>query len=302
MENRRNILTILFFCISSMCYANRTSSECDSIRSFLEFIGETEPYISQIIENTNVPYDSIVFWYEVGFSYNEFEEHGYWTMEPSRVNLGKDYYIRRIVSDTALYNLHILYNRFVSTQNNDSLIYCFQYATEKFRDPFAATYYKMLRQLDFRRDKSQEKECLYLYSIMEYAVLVGDFKDIIDCSIILQDSILLSELKLANKKRLQTDAPDTYFGQYTMYLSNVYKNNSLAILSDEDTRELEKLLMEGSSHGEHSCAAILAFAKITGMILDKNVIEGKQILSSIWPQVENSPFGVFWGAYHEPNW
>lgn len=288
MKNR--LIYIIFLAIygSVYGYGVRPVSQCDSIRAYLELIGEEESSISQLIQYTSIPYDSIVYYYEIGASYNKFGNGWCWTFSPSRVKLTKDYYIHRIINDTALSHLHLLFNRFANPINNDSLIYCFKYASEHYRDIFAAIYYKTLCEMDYKKDMTIDSECFFLNAVMEYAVLSGELDDLVRKTFFMvpYDSLLHAEIRHNRECR----AKGTYYGRYVAQLSELYPNRSFMYIDDEVKNKLESTLTNGISCNERCCAILLAFSKITGIVLDKDILTGKQLLISLWPQMEESEF------------
>jgi hypothetical protein len=289
MKNR--LIYIIFFviCGSIYCYGVRPVSQCDSIRDYLRLIGEEESTISQLIQCTSIPYDSIVYYYEIGASYNEVENGWCWTLYPSRVNLTKSYYIHRIINDTVLFpHLNILMSRYAGSKNNDSLIYCSQYATEHYRDPFAALYYQILCEVNYKKSLTIDSECLFLKAMMESAVLSGNLEDFVSktFSMVPYDSLLHAEIRHNRECR---DA-HTYYKSYNAQLSDFYLNGALLHIDDEVKKKLESTLVDGISCNERCCTILLAFSKITGVVLDKDILMGKQLLISLWPQMEESEF------------
>lgn len=293
MKNR--LICIIFFaiCGSIYSYGVRPVSQSDSIRDYLRLIGEEESTISQLIQSTSIPYDSIVYYYEIGASYNKVENGWGWTLYPSRVKLTKNYYIQRIINDTVLFpHLHLLFNRYAGSKNNDSLIYCFQYTTKHYRDLFAATYYKTLCGMNYEKDMMIDSECFFLNATMQYAVLTGDLEDLVSktFSMIPYDSLLHVEIRHNRECRANEIDSHTYYECYIAQIYDFYLSGALLHIDDNVKKKLESILVDGISCNERCCTILLAFSKITGIVLDKDILKGKQLLISLWPQMKESEF------------
>ena len=168
------------------------------------------------------------------------------------------------------------------------MIYCYKYATEHYRDFFAANYYKILCGMSYKKDMTIDSECSFLNAVMENAVLTGDLEDLVSksFSMVPYDSLLHAEIKRNRECR----AKGTYYGRYVAQLNELYPNRSSMYIDDEVKNELESTLISGVSCNERCCAVLLAFTKITGIVLDKDILMGKQLLISLWPQMEESEF------------
>ncbi|MBQ4395207.1 MAG: hypothetical protein II825_07940 [Paludibacteraceae bacterium] len=290
MKNRLIYVILFAICSSIYSYGVRPVSQSDSIRHFLESIGEEESIISQLIQCTSIPYDSIVYYYEIGASYNKVENVWCWTLYPSRVKLTNSYYIHRIINDTVIFpHINILFNSsYADPKNYDSLIYCFQYASEHFRDPFAAGYYQMLCEMNYQENMTIDSECLFLNALMEYTVITGNLEYFASKTFTMfpYDSLLHAEIRHNRECR---DA-HTYYKSYNTQITDFYMNGALLHIDDEVKNKLESTLVNGVSCNERCCTILLAFSKITGVVLDKDILMGKQLLISLCPQMEESEF------------
>lgn len=272
-------------------FAQRRFTEVDSIRCFLEGIGEQEVYIKKIIEDyPNMSYKDIFDAYLQGFRLNNIDSEWRWSFGPRYFDMNNSYLYEKIIQDTIVSLLHPLYMNSFSKNDKDSVLYCCLYAINHFNSQSAAAYYEDIHKRKYQNNPSLDNQCALLYAMMVYYVLIGGAQHFTthDINLVPCDTLWVAENK---KRRLENgnDSVDPYNLYYDIVILPAFEQ-SLLLLTPKDKENILGILDRGIQLGSRSCAITKAFALITGVVLDQNISEGKELLVRLWPMMQDSYF------------
>lgn len=293
----------------------------DSIRTFLSMVGEPKESIEQII-TTQPPYsyeDIIDFYIGRGglsATYDPKNNSWDWGTPPllasdsAFVRITIDFIIDRIIHDSLLdwmdkYLWKYYFGAFSPNMqcNLNTLLSGTKMILERFRTPYAADLLSWYYYNDLLRTGSKIAQAEFLFYCMALYVYSGG-KDCrsLDCSLIpvdldmwIYDAVWLEKCYRRKKQNMSSDQqqPD-YFAQYKNSIPWNYTNKNISIsLSDAMLVDLEKLLDIGIQNSDLECTLTKAFALITGSIFPQDIEQGKELLFTVWPEMQTSEIWLY---------
>ena len=290
----------------------RGENRIDSIYTFLSFMGESNDNIKQIIDAFPLySYDDIVEMYlgnmGIPVAFNTTTLEWEWGL-PAQIGTDSiyvrrsiDYLMDRIINDSLTYLLDkYVWNYYYNSEvryihvNMGYIVLCTEVALEKLHIPMAAQLLLWYYYNEIQRRNSSFVQAKYLYYAMAcYVYSGGKQYSGLDCDfptdMWLYDA---NWIEKCNKRAKQDVELNTYgIDYYGKYRELVYwKSNSRVplILEDSTMKAFEKALDIGIEFSDVECTLTKAFALITGSILRCNTTQGKVLLLSIWPEMNES--------------
>ena len=289
----------------------------DSIRTFLSTMGEPQGSIEQII-NIFPTYscDDIVDMYLglVGLPMTFNVRTSTWELglpalactDSAYVHHSIDYLADRIIHDTLTCLLDkYIWNYFYTCKiphvsvNMESVITCTKDAFKRFHTPIAA---RLLLWYYNKEDGQNTKDFManYLYYAMaSYVYSGGRQYELLDCNLFLAnmwtyDDVWLEKCrKRYNKNAKLVEKPIDYFGQYRELITWDFGTCSPILLPKSQIEEIEHRLNMGIMNHDLECTLTKAFALITGSILPQDIEQGKELLFTVWPEMQTSEIWLY---------
>ena len=247
----------------------------DSLYLFCEQIGEDSTTISQIknspdakiVRNFINNYLSLL---RLGYNRDLKQYEWYPGWEDSLYCCKyADYLTKRIVEDTALYLINgylvdayimLIHHEYASKQ----LLYCVEYSIERFhsRNGYLVTdlYYN-------KKGTDNWQEKLQLYEMTMFVLLNSEKIRYFD-----KDTNMKFDSIIAESNELSP--------QYWRFrnLLDGFSDIDLARISEEQKKELVKILLQGMANGEKKSQMTYAFMLLTGQFVEKDEALGNELL------------------------
>lgn len=292
-------------------------SRNDSIRTFLMELGEREEYIIPIVENSEFSFDSVYHIY--------IREHKILRLNKSRNEMMKVYSSSSspFSNHSMDYNLGYFKNHMTEDKNGELLWFCTtlvmqgiphdsvidiaKYYWYHHHIPHALVHelcYWTMWKYEHNVDMPHSEAAFLYYSMAAYVISQG--KNYRDFYCYYGLNIKLRYRKLYAGKMIPCDKKWTRnFLEEHKSLSQVMENNYYYqfrnihlcdnkrepfFLTEQKREMIRDILDKGIEANERECIITKAFALITGTCLERDLERGKQLLVSIWPQMENSSF------------
>ena len=275
---KKHILNILILLLTESTYAAYSGQ--DSLRMFLEYVGENRMIISKIMESqeANEPSKTIetylMFHMRLEYDFNkQILNWNYGWNDSVFVCKCTEFITQRIINDTALNLIEpclleaylISYNK---KYNEQLLLNCAEFAIEHFHAGNAITipyiYYGN------RYEVADRKEKLRYYEMVNF--ILSGVKHIHYFDKVTNE--------IFNKIIAQPDKESLYYLQFRNLL-NSYSDIELARITEKQERNITNFLLQGIAAGEDKAKMTYAFMLLTGQFVEKNEELGNRILHKL---------------------
>lgn len=260
-----------------------TQNGQDSLRSFLEYIGEDSLTISKIMVSpeTVMPMNTLNMYlmHSIKLEYNPTEQKMEWHcgwIDSVFARKSAEYLSLMIVQDTALYLIDpCLLHRFVTTPepryDEDILLLGAEYAICNFHAKEAILVPELY--YDYHKELENAQKNQRFYSMIKF---------------ILTGSMYFGGFDKTLQKKFKTivtnsDNSSLYYVQFRNVF-NSYSDMDLARISKDQEEELVNILRIGAANGEKKSQLTYAFMLITGQFVEKDEVLGNEILSRLLNQ------------------
>lgn len=268
----------IILCCFLIAPLKATHCEHDSLRLFLENIGEDSVIISQIMSSPdtitpNRIVDNYLSLLRLKFNQSQQQYEWYPGWEDSLYACKYvEYMSQKIVRDTTIYLIGdyledaylMLYNHEYAAQ---ILLGCAEYAIEKFH---ARSGYLIPDLYYHKEDVADWQKKLQYYEMIKMIFLPQKHIFSFDEN---------TNIKLNNIIAEKQENSHYYFLFKSMLDS--YSNIDLARITKEQEKVLVNIILQGIASGEKMSQMIYAFMLLTGQFVEKNDITGNEILSGL---------------------
>lgn len=299
-------------CFIVMPFSMVAQTRQDSIRTFLEDIGETEPHISNILKYSNeLSYDSVVSIYikeQKVLHFDIDQSRLIKTFAGSYVNkshyfrLSKDFVGKYMENDKKGELLHLLKYLPIDTRIEYSAYYWNHHHLPIALYSHLTYLYQAKYEGGIDNPDSEAKHLFY--AMASYVITQGRnyflfyyykrlhmkyFYRKKHCgTMIPYDRKWMNHIR-KNHGALSNKGSFSYYKAFRSL--HFYDNPYEPFCPSEDLRQkVLEILDNGIAAKERECIITKAFALITGTILEQDFEQGKQLLLSIWPQMIDSDF------------
>lgn len=272
------IVYLISFTLLVSAPLRASSNRQDSLRSFLEFVGEDSITISRIMDSPEAVKPSQTIQYYLMFRMRlesdsedcPLEWHYGWD-DTTFVVKSAEYLKNRIEQDTALSLIEpCLLERYVLEPRYDEqiLLACIEYAIDKFhiRNAFVIPeiYYGNHQELADWQEKRR------FYEMIKFILLNPKFFYCFDKE---TNNILNRIIKESNNR-------SPYYAQYRTIVES-YSDMELARITKHQQDEMVDVLLQGVANGEKIAELTYSFMLLTGQFVEKNEELGSKILSDL---------------------
>jgi len=275
---RKHVLVIIFSLPILVANLSATNNQRDSLRTFLENIGEDAIIINRVMSSSDaadplhimdsylalrrLQYDSI---------YEQLEWQIGWD-DSVYVCKYVDYLTQRIVQDTALSLIEdYLENAYLLLFHHEyavrRLLDCAEYSIVRFH---SRSGYLIPELCYLEKETNDRQKKLQIYEMIKFVIFgsenVRDFD------------------KEANKKInviiAESNESSPYYVQFRTKLDS-YSDMELARITKVQEAELVNILLQGIANGEKKSQLTYAFMLMTGQFVEKDQALGNEILSDL---------------------
>lgn len=275
---RKLVLVIIFSLPILVANLSATNNQRDSLRTFLENIGEDSIIINRVMSSSDaadplhimdsylalrrLQYDSI---------YEQLEWQIGWD-DSVYVCKYVDYLTQRIVQDTALSLIEdYLENAYLLLFHHEyavrRLLDCAEYSIVRFH---SRSGYLIPELCYLEKETNDRQKKLQIYEMIKFVIFGSENVRNFD--------------KEANKKInviiAESNESSPYYVQFRTKLDS-YSDMELARITNEQKEELASILRQGIVHGEKKTQLTYAFMLLTGQFVEKNEKYGKELLSRL---------------------
>ncbi len=273
---RKHVLVIIFSLPILVANLSATNNQRDSLRTFLENIGEDSANISQIMNSPDAAIPSFIIdnylsLIRLGYDYNQKQYEWYpgWG-DSLYVCKYVDYLTQRIVQDTALSLIEdYLENAYLFLFHHEyavrRLLDCAEYSIVRYHSR-SGYLVPELCYLGKETDDRQKK--LQFYEMTKF--VISNSKKIRNFD---KDTNKKINAILAEPNELSP-----YYMRFRSKLDG-YSDMELARISKEQEKELVSILLDGIAYGEKKCQLTYAFMLLTGQFVEKDEKQGNELLS-----------------------
>ena len=276
---KRFVFTVIFL-LQLVSPLKATPNKQDSLRVFLEQIGEDTTMISFIVNSPDAKEPSRIInnyrsLLRLGYDCNREQYEWYPGWEDSLyVCKYVDYLTQQIIQDTMLYLIkdyleEVYLFLFQDEYAVGRLLNCAEYAIEKYHS--RSGY--LLPELYYYNKKE---------SIADWQGKLQYFEMI--KFILLQKKLVCYFDEDVNKKLnnivAESNETSPYYSQFKAYLNSL-SDLELARITEEQTATIVKTLLVGVAEGEKMSQMTYAFMLLTGQFIEKDEVLGHQILNDL---------------------
>ena len=269
---------VIILCFFLMAPLNATRYEHDSLRLFLENIGEDSVRISHIMSspdtiNPNNIVDNYLSLWRLRINQNQqYEWYPGWG-DSLYVSKYVEYMFQKIVQDTAIHLIdEYLCEAYLKLHYQDSaanaMLRIAEYAIENFHARGKGGSAYLIPQLYYYNKKVKDFQ-----KYLQYYEMIKMILSPIKHFFCFDEQ---TNKKLSNIMAVKNgDSP--YYFRFRILLDN-YSDIKLARITKEQEKELADIILQGIDNGEKKSQMIYAFMLLTGQFVEKNEPLGEEIL------------------------
>jgi hypothetical protein len=270
------ILSLLFLILP----LRATTLERDSLRLFLEYVGEDSMTIAEIMKSPKITdplkvLDSCLM-YKLRLKYDLEEQKVTWQFgceDSVFICRTTEYITQKVICDTALYLIDYfskdVCNLGYPKYEEQIRIKSAEYAVKAFhaRKAIAIPYVYYINHKELDNWQNQ----LRFYGMIDFILLEPKRLWCFEKEFNLKINKIIKE-------------PNEKTSYYTQFrdLINSYSDIDLARISKEEEKELVNILLKGIEQGEKKSQITYAFMLLTGQFVEKDEILGQEILNNVF--------------------
>jgi len=275
---RKHVLVIIFSLPILVANLSATNNQRDSLRTFLENIGEDSIIINRVMNSPDAAIPSFIIdnylsLLRLGYDYNQKQYEWYpgWG-DSLYVCKYVDYLTQRIVQDTTLSFIEdYLENAYLLLFHHEyavrRLLDCAEYSIARYHSR-SGYLVPELCYLGKETDDRQKK--LQFYAMTKFVIL---------------SSVNVRNFDKKTKKKFDSIIAESneYSPYYVQFRKRIdgYSDMELARISKEQEKELVSILLDGIAYGEKKCQLTYAFMLLTGQFVEKDEKQGNELLSEL---------------------